>query len=107
MGQDRTFVVVGGGLAGAKAVQTLREEGFDGRVVLASAEPERPYERPPLSKGYLNGSAERSSAFVHEESWYGEHDVDLRLSTPVVGVDAAARYRDADRRTSSSGTTSC
>ncbi|MFI5100275.1 MAG: NAD(P)/FAD-dependent oxidoreductase, partial [Actinomycetes bacterium] len=91
MSQDRTFVVVGGGLAGAKAVQTLREEGFGGRVVLASAEPERPYERPPLSKGYLNGSAERSSAFVHDEFWYGEHDVDLRLSTPVVGVDAAAR----------------
>ncbi len=91
MSQDRTFVVVGGGLAGAKAAQTLREEGFDGRVVLASAEPERPYERPPLSKGYLAGSAERSSAFVHDESWYGEHDVDLRLSTPVVGVHAAAR----------------
>jgi 3-phenylpropionate/trans-cinnamate dioxygenase ferredoxin reductase subunit len=88
--QDRTFVIVGGGLAGAKAAQTLREEGYAGRLVLVSAEAERPYERPPLSKGYLTGSAERSSAFVHDEAWYAEHDVDLRLGTPAVGLDAAA-----------------
>ncbi len=55
-----TFVIVGGGLAGAKAAETLRAEGFDGEVVLFGSEPERPYERPPLSKGYLLGKDERS-----------------------------------------------
>jgi cation diffusion facilitator CzcD-associated flavoprotein CzcO len=52
-----TFVIVGAGLAGAKAAQMLREEGFDGRLVLIGDEPERPYERPPLSKDYLRGEA--------------------------------------------------
>ena len=71
------FVIVGGGLAGAKAAETLRAEGYDGEVVLVSAEAERPYERPPLSKGYLLGSDERDSAFVHPKAWYDEHDVRL------------------------------
>ena len=61
-----TYVVVGGGLAGAKAVETLRTEGFDGDVVLVGAEQERPYERPPLSKAVLMGNAERDSVFVHD-----------------------------------------
>jgi 3-phenylpropionate/trans-cinnamate dioxygenase ferredoxin reductase component len=85
---EHGFVVVGGGLAAGKAVHTLREEGYGGPVVLVTAEPERPYERPPLSKAYLTGSAERASAYVDEESWYGEHDVDLRLSSPAVELDA-------------------
>ena len=55
MTSDQTFVIVGASLAGAKAAETLREEGFDGRVVLVGAEDERPYERPPLSKDYLRG----------------------------------------------------
>ncbi|NIR36398.1 MAG: FAD-dependent oxidoreductase, partial [Actinobacteria bacterium] len=80
---DQTFVIVGGGLAGAKAAETLREEGFDGRVVLLADEVEVPYERPPLSKGYLLGVEERASAQVHPESWYAEHDVELRLGTPA------------------------
>ena len=54
---DQTFVIVGASLAGAKAAETLRDEGFDGRVVLIGAEEERPYERPPLSKDYLRGEA--------------------------------------------------
>lgn len=83
---ERTFVIVGGGLAGAKAAETLREEGFDGDVVLLAAEAEMPYERPPLSKGYLLGSDERSKAFVHPREWYEENDVDLRLSSPVTAV---------------------
>ncbi|MGZ4786779.1 MAG: NAD(P)/FAD-dependent oxidoreductase [Acidimicrobiales bacterium] len=90
MPADRAFVVVGGGLAGANAVETLREEGFDGRVHLVCAETERPYERPPLSKGYLVGSAERSSVFVHDEGWYDAHDVDLRLGTSATGLDPNA-----------------
>ena len=53
--EQQTFAIVGAGFAGAKAAETLREEGFDGRLVLLGAEPERPYERPPLSKDYLRG----------------------------------------------------
>ncbi|HEY9376163.1 MAG TPA: FAD-dependent oxidoreductase [Jiangellaceae bacterium] len=84
------FVIVGGGLAGAKAAETFRDEGYDGQVVLVSAEAERPYERPPLSKGYLLGSDERDSAFVHPKAWYDEHDVELRLSTRATALDLAA-----------------
>jgi 3-phenylpropionate/trans-cinnamate dioxygenase ferredoxin reductase component len=85
-----TFVIVGGGLAGAKAAETLRAEGYDGEVVLVCAEAERPYERPPLSKGYLLGSDERESAFVHPKGWYEERDVQLRLSTRATTLDPAA-----------------
>jgi 3-phenylpropionate/trans-cinnamate dioxygenase ferredoxin reductase subunit len=87
---SRTFAVIGGGLAGGKAVEALRAEGFDGRLVLFGAEAHRPYERPPLSKGYLQGADEREAVFVHAPDWYAEHDVDLRLETPVVGLDRHA-----------------
>ena len=60
-----TFVIAGGGLAGAKAAEALREQGFDGRIVLAGEEDIRPYERPPLSKEYLQGKTERDTIFVH------------------------------------------
>ncbi len=83
-----TFVLVGGGLAGAKAAETLRAEGFEGRVVLVAEEPEQPYERPPLSKGYLLGSDERIKARVHEDGWYDAHDVDLRIGVRAVALDA-------------------
>ena len=83
-----TFVLIGGGLAGAKAAETLRAEGFDGRVVLVAEEPEAPYERPPLSKGYLLGSEEREKARVHEPGWYETHDVDLRTGVRAVRLDA-------------------
>jgi 3-phenylpropionate/trans-cinnamate dioxygenase ferredoxin reductase subunit len=87
-----TFVIVGAGMAGGKAVETLREEGFDGRVVLLGAEPERPYERPPLSKDYLRGEAERSSVYLQEDAgWYDEHDVELRTAAHVSSLDVAAR----------------
>src|SRR5689334_7719506 len=88
--ESRTFAVVGAGLAGGKAVEALRGEGFDGRLVLFGAEPHRPYERPPLSKDYLLGKAERDVVFVHPADWYTEHDVELRLGTPVVGLDRHA-----------------
>lgn len=86
-----TIVIVGAGLAGAKAAETLRDEGYDGPVVLFGEEPERPYERPPLSKGLLLGTAERESVYVHEAGWYAEHDVDLRTGTRVTALDRAAR----------------
>jgi NADPH-dependent 2,4-dienoyl-CoA reductase/sulfur reductase-like enzyme len=85
-----TFVIVGGGLAGAKAAETLRATGFDGEVVLFGSEPERPYERPPLSKGYLLGKEGRDKAFVHSADWYPEHDVDLRTGVTVAMIDPAA-----------------
>ncbi|MFI7427806.1 NAD(P)/FAD-dependent oxidoreductase [Micromonospora sp. NPDC049836] len=85
------FVIVGAGLAGARAAQTLREEGFAGGVVVLGDEPERPYERPPLSKGLLTGAAEPDSVFVHDAGWYAAHDVDLRTATRAVAVDRAAR----------------
>ena len=91
-----TFVIVGGGLAGAKAAETLRDEGFEGRVVLLTDESERPYERPPLSKGYLLGNDERETAFVHPESWYSEHDVELRLQTRVTALDPGAHEVEID-----------
>jgi 3-phenylpropionate/trans-cinnamate dioxygenase ferredoxin reductase subunit len=81
------FVIVGGGLAGAKAAETLRDEGFDGPVVLLAEEPEQPYERPPLSKGYLLGSDPRETARVHEKGWYEAHDVELRTATRVSALD--------------------
>src|SRR6516225_9710986 len=82
-----TIVIAGASLAGAKAAETLRDEGFDGDIVLLGSEPERPYERPPLSKGYLLGNDPRDSAFVHPETWYAEHGVDLREGTTVAAID--------------------
>src|SRR6266567_7078570 len=91
-----TFVIVGAGLAGAKAAETLRGEGFDGDIVLLGAEPERPYERPPLSKGLLLGKAERESAFVHPAGWYAENRVDFRPGVTVTAIDPAARTVTSD-----------
>jgi len=81
MSANQTFVIVGGGLAGAKAAEALREEGFGGRVVLVGEEDVAPYERPPLSKDYLRGEAGRDAIWAQEEGWYDDHDVDLRTGT--------------------------
>src|SRR5215472_2112626 len=91
MPTEPTYVIVGASMAGAKAAETLRAEGFSGSVVLLGEETERPYERPPLSKGYLLGKDERSSIYVHDEGWYAQNDVDLRLGTSVTALDPAAR----------------
>jgi 3-phenylpropionate/trans-cinnamate dioxygenase ferredoxin reductase component len=84
------FVIVGGGLAGAKAAEALRTSGFAGPVVIVGSEPDLPYERPPLSKEVLRGEAEDSSALVHPEDYYREHDIELRLETSVSSIDTAA-----------------
>jgi len=86
-----SYVVVGAGLAGAGAVRTLREEGFDGPVTLVGQEPHPPYERPALSKGFLQGTQERESVFVHPRDWYVEHEIDLRTGATVVGVAPGTR----------------
>ncbi|MEU7112159.1 FAD-dependent oxidoreductase [Streptomyces sp. NPDC046182] len=88
---DQTFVIVGGGLAGAKAAETLRSEGFTGRVILIGDERDHPYERPPLSKGYLTGKEARETVFVHEPAWYARAEVELHLGQPVTVVDREAR----------------
>ncbi|MEU0964856.1 FAD-dependent oxidoreductase [Streptomyces sp. NPDC005917] len=88
---DQTFVIVGGGLAGAKAAETLRAEGFSGRVILICDERDHPYERPPLSKGYLLGKEERDSVFVHEPAWYARNDIELHLGQTVDRIDRSAR----------------
>jgi 3-phenylpropionate/trans-cinnamate dioxygenase ferredoxin reductase component len=85
----RTFVIVGASLAGAKAAETLRDEGFDGRIVLVGAEAERPYERPPLSKDYLRGETQEKP-YVHDEGFYGEREIELRTSTRAENIDVAA-----------------
>jgi 3-phenylpropionate/trans-cinnamate dioxygenase ferredoxin reductase component len=91
MTNETTFVIAGGGLAGAKAAETLRDEGFDGRVVLIGAEAERPYERPPLSKEYVRGEAGREKVYVHDESFYGERDIELRLGRTATALDQQAK----------------
>src|SRR5215207_7214620 len=90
MPKEDTFVIVGASLAGAKAAETLRSEGFDGRIVLIGAERERPYERPPLSKDYLRGESPREKAYVHSEDFYAENGIELRTSTPVAEIDTTA-----------------
>jgi 3-phenylpropionate/trans-cinnamate dioxygenase ferredoxin reductase subunit len=90
MNTTQTFVIVGAGLAGAKAAEELRERGFDGRVLLIGAEAERPYERPPLSKDHLRGESDRAKVFVHDADFYEQHDVELLIDTTVTEVDPGA-----------------
>src|ERR1700744_1136423 len=86
----QTFVIVGASLAGAKAAGQLRERGFDGRVVLVGSENERPFERPPGSKDYLPGKSERQGAYVHDEGFYEEQEIELRLRATVESLALSA-----------------
>ena len=92
-------VVVGGGLAAASAVDELRSNGHEGGIEVFCAEPHLPYERPPLSKEVLLGSAEEDKVFVHDKAWYDERDVTLHLDTPVTGLDLNRREVAAEGRT--------
>ncbi|MGO1769208.1 MAG: NAD(P)/FAD-dependent oxidoreductase [Microbacterium sp.] len=80
------IVVIGGGLAAGTAVAKLRERGYEGAIDLVTSEAHRPYERPPLSKGYLTGSEERDSVFVHAEGWEAAHDVALHVGNPATRI---------------------
>ncbi|MFC4603236.1 NAD(P)/FAD-dependent oxidoreductase [Rhodococcus kronopolitis] len=90
MSSNRTFVIVGGGLAGAKVAEALREKDFDGSIVLLSAEDHLPYERPPLSKQYLAGRKSLAEFTVHHGDWYRDNHVDLRLGTVATALDRDA-----------------
>jgi 3-phenylpropionate/trans-cinnamate dioxygenase ferredoxin reductase subunit len=81
------FMIVGASLAGAKAAEELREHGFDGEVVLIGAESELPYERPPLSKELLRGESERVTAFVHDEQFYADKEIELVSGHAVSALD--------------------
>ncbi|EAP98966.1 putative ferredoxin reductase [Janibacter sp. HTCC2649] len=84
-------VIVGGGLAGATAAESLRERGFEGEIVVFGAESHLPYERPPLSKAVLLGDKSSDDAFVHDEAWWREHDIDVRTGSEVQSIDLAGR----------------
>ena len=91
MTSKRSIVIIGAGLAGAKAAESARASGFEGRVVLIGAEANLPYERPPLSKGVLRGEAEVTSTLVHDADYYAEQDIEIITGRAVVAVDIAAR----------------
>ena len=90
MAGNRAYVIVGASLGGAKAAEALRAGGFDGPLILIGQETELPYERPPLSKDYLQGKAERETIYVHPRQWYDEASIDLRLGLTVTSIDRAA-----------------
>jgi 3-phenylpropionate/trans-cinnamate dioxygenase ferredoxin reductase component len=96
MAKEQTYVIVGASLAGAAAADTLREEGFRGRIVLVGAETELPYERPPLSKAYLLGTADRSTIYVHDERWYDEKSIELWLGRQATLLDRSAHEIELD-----------
>jgi len=88
---DRTVVVVGASVAGAKAAESARNAGFDGRIVLVGDESEQPYERPPLSKAVLRGEAAPDSTRVHDDGFYAAHDIELLTGRTVEAIDPFAR----------------
>ena len=86
-----TILILGGGQAGAQAIDTLRREGFRGRLVLIGDEPELPYQRPPLSKKYLSGEMAADRLPFRHRAFYDEHRIELKLGRRAVRLDAAAR----------------
>ena len=95
---DKTFLIIGAGMAGAKAAETLREEGFDGRIVMLGSEAEPPYERPPLSKGYLLGDEPREGSRVHDEGYYDEHSIELEMGVTVTRLLVEEHKAELDDR---------
>jgi 3-phenylpropionate/trans-cinnamate dioxygenase ferredoxin reductase component len=94
MSGDRTLLIVGASVAGAKAAEGARTSGYDGRIVLVGTENERPYERPPLSKDVLRGEKDAETTRVHDEGYYDEHGIELLTGRTVEALDlAAARAR--------------
>jgi 3-phenylpropionate/trans-cinnamate dioxygenase ferredoxin reductase subunit len=88
---ESRHVIVGAGVAGARAAEALRAAGAQGPVVLVGEEPEAPYERPPLSKDLLAGKTARGDLVVHDPAWYAGHDVELRTGRSVLEIDRDER----------------
>jgi 3-phenylpropionate/trans-cinnamate dioxygenase ferredoxin reductase subunit len=89
--RDVEFVIIGGGVAAAKAAEGVRAAGGEGAAVVLTAEPELPYERPPLSKEFLRGEAGREKTRTHDEAWYRDHEIELLLATRASTLDPATR----------------
>ncbi|NIK60878.1 NAD(P)/FAD-dependent oxidoreductase [Kribbella shirazensis] len=89
MADAEQIVIVGASLAGATAAETLRKDGWSGGIVLIGSEQSLPYERPPLSKDVLLGKAETGSAQLHDQQWYDDNTIELRLGTTVTAIDPA------------------
>lgn len=85
------IVVIGAGQAGSSLVAKLRKDGFDGEITLIGAEATLPYQRPPLSKGYLLGEMALERLFLRPESFYSDNNITLKLGQPVTAIDAAAK----------------
>ena len=81
------MVIIGGGQAAGQAVASLRQEGFDGKIVLIGEEYTLPYQRPPLSKAYLSGAVAAEKLLVRPEKFYEDRDVDVHLGTTVTAID--------------------
>ncbi|WP_448810784.1 NAD(P)/FAD-dependent oxidoreductase [Agromyces bauzanensis] len=96
MPDQDAIVIVGGGLAGARAAEGAREAGYDGPLVIVAGETELPYIRPPLSKEFLAGHAERASIDVHPAEWYREQGVDVLLGRRAVRLDTSAHTLELD-----------
>jgi 3-phenylpropionate/trans-cinnamate dioxygenase ferredoxin reductase component len=96
MTQSR-IVIVGGSLAGATAAATLRDEGFDGEVTLIGAEPQLPYNRPPLSKGYLRQEESFDAQLVKPAGYYADHRIELKLGARATAVDAKQKFVELER----------
>ena len=96
MSTKPVFLIVGASLTGAKAAEELRTHGFDGRVMLIGAEPERPYERPPLTKDYLRGESGREKAYVHPDGFYAQHEIELVTGVTVTAIDPGASRATLD-----------
>ena len=84
-------LLIGGGMASAHCAAELRKRGADGSILLVGREPEPPYERPPLSKEYMRGEAERADAHVNSAAWYEENGVELLTGRNVMSLDPEAR----------------
>src|SRR5919108_3976803 len=89
--RDVEHLIIGGGVAAAKAAEGLRAAGGEGSAVVLTAEPELPYERPPLSKQFLRGEAGREQTRTHDEAWYRDHEVEVLLATRASTLDPATR----------------
>ncbi|HEY0888755.1 MAG TPA: FAD-dependent oxidoreductase [Nocardioides sp.] len=90
--QAMEIVIIGAGLAGVSAAEELRAQGHSGAITLIGSEPHPPYERPPLSKGLLLGSADVDSVFVHDAAWYAEQQIELLTGTTVTEIDLDTRH---------------